>query len=75
MADTITREQLEDLEFAEPLDRNEFHKLLKEYAGIVAESYVGFCYYDAAGNYLGDSNDCDVRDLLKSAYVGVVDNG
>lgn len=75
MADAITKEQLEDLEYAKSSDRNEFHELLKEYAGIVAESYVGFSYYDEAGNYLGDSNYCDVRDLLESAYVEVVDNG
>lgn len=75
MNDSITKEQLEELEYAKVLDRNEFHKLLEEYAGITAESYIAFSYYDDCGNYLGDSNDCDVADLLKAAYVEVIDNG
>lgn len=73
MNNAITKEQLEELEYAQVLDRYEFHKLLEEYAGITAESYLAFSYYDDCGNYLGDSNDCDVYDLLKAAYMEVTD--
>lgn len=75
MADTITKEQLEELEEAQFFDRDEYHKLLKDYTGIIAKPYTGYSYYDTAGNYIGDSNCNDVQDLLNCAYVEVVDNG
>ena len=73
MVDKITKEQLEELEEAEFF--GEYHKLLKDYTGIVAKPYTEYSYYDAAGNYIGDSNCNDVQDLLKCAYIEVVDNG
>lgn len=75
MANTITREQYEQLEEAEFFDRDEYHKLLKKYTGIVAKPYTGYSYYDSAGNYIGDSNCDDVRGFLRSAYIEVIDNG
>ena len=75
MANTITKDQLERLSEAEMFDRDEYHKLLEKYTGIVAKPYTGYSYYDDAGNYLGDSDCDDVRDLLKSAYIEVADNG
>lgn len=74
MADTITKEQYEELQDAEHFDPREYHELLKEYSGIVAEPYTAYSYYDAAGNYLGDSTVHELDDLLKSAYVEVADH-
>ena len=71
MSRKVTAEQLQELEEAQSFDRNEYHDLLQEYAGIIAEPYTGFSYYDSAGNYLGDSSDCDTMELLKSAYIEV----
>ena len=75
MAEYITKDQLEELIEAEHIDREEYHKLLKEYTGIVAERYIGYSYCDDAGDYIGDSHSHDVRDLLENAYIRVVDNG
>lgn len=75
MANTITKEQYERLEAAESFDIEEYHELLKEYAGIVAKPYTGYSYYDDAENYIGDSGCDDVSDLLKCAYIEVTDNG
>lgn len=75
MAEKINAEQLNEIEYEMLSDRYEAHKLLKEYAGIVAEPYTGFSYYDSAGNYLGDSSDCDVIDLLEAAYIEVEKEG
>lgn len=75
MAEYITKDQLSELEEAEMFDRDEYHKLLKEYTGIVAERYIGYAYYDDAGNYIGDSCSHDVTGLLEDAYIRVVDNG
>ena len=53
--------------------REDFHKLLEELTGIEAQKYTAYQYYDSAGNYLGDSNDNSVRDLLNSAYIEIED--
>jgi hypothetical protein len=74
MADKVTKEQLENLEEAEWLDREDFNKLLKEYTGITAEERPYYVYFNSAGEYIGDSGD-DVMRLLKSAYVEVVNDG
>lgn len=73
MADKITREQLDDLEYAATCDLDEYHRLLAEYANIEAVRYTGFSYYDAAGNYLGDRFNSSTLDLLEAAYVEVED--
>ena len=70
--ENITRKQYEELCEASSMDREEFHQLLSEYCGIEARPYTGFSFYDEAGNYIGDSNDHDVRELLDNAYVSVV---
>lgn len=75
MAEKITAEQLQELEEARYIDRNEFHQLLEEYAGITAEAYTGYSYYDSVGNYMGDSADSDVMDLLRAAYIEVEKEG
>lgn len=75
MLDKITNEQLENLYDADFYDKNEFHALLKEYAGIEARRYTGYQYYDAAGDYLGDSENTTIMGLLKHANIEVVDGG
>ena len=68
----ITKKQYEELCEAKSFDRDEFHKLLNEYCGIEARPYTGYSYYDNAGNYIGDANDCDVKDLLDNAYIKTI---
>ena len=75
MVEYITKDQLEELSEADSFDKYEYHKLLKEYAGIVAEPYTGYSYYDEAGNFIGDSDYSSAEDLIKEAYIKVVDNG
>lgn len=75
MAEKITADQLEELDEAQWSDRSEYHKLLKEYAGIIAKPYTAFSFYDCDGNYLGDSFNCDTMDLLKAAYIEVEQEG
>lgn len=70
MDEKISREQYENLRDTRLFDENKFHKLLEEYTGIVAKPYKAYGYYDAAGNYIGDSEN-SLNELLKSAYVGV----
>ena len=67
----ITKEQYQELLDAEMYDKDELHRLLKDRAGIKAEPYTAYLYYDAVGNYLGDSNDTDVESLLWGAGVEI----
>lgn len=74
MANFITRAQCDELENASSLNgRDGFHELLKKYAGIEARPYTAYQYYDAAGNYVGDSNEDGLDELLQAAYVEVKD--
>ena len=75
MAEYITRAQYNDIESTVFLgDRQEFNARLQKHTGIVARPYTAYSYYDAAGNYLGDSNDTDLDELLQAAYKEVKDD-
>ena len=68
----ITKEQYDELCESKSWDGNEdFHELLESITGIEAKRYTGYQYFDSAGNYIGDSSDCTVRDLLNSAYIEI----
>lgn len=74
--ETITREQLDEIQEAYSLnDRETAYALLKEYAGIEAKPYTAWDFYDAVGNYIGDSENYSFRDLLENAYIKVVEKG
>lgn len=73
MIDAITRDQLDELSdafnFGTP---SEFHEILEEYAGIIAKPYTAYQYFDEFGNYVGDSSDFELLDLLLNARIEVV---
>ena len=74
MADFITKAQYEELEDSYDSGYTaEFHKLLEKYTGIVARPYTAYSYYSAERDYIGDSDETDLDDLLRAAYVEVRD--
>ena len=76
MEKTITKEQLEEIEDALFCsDRNGAYALLKKYAGIEAKPYTAWDFYDEYGNYVGDSNNYSIRDLIENAYIKIVKEG
>lgn len=66
----ITKEQYQELQNEEIHDYEEFMHKLEKYTGIEARPCSSYHFYDAAGDYIGDSGD-DVGALLKAAYVKV----
>lgn len=75
MAEYITQAQYNEIESAASLgDYQEFNARLQKHTEIIARPYTAYSYYDAAGNYLGDSNDADLDELLQAAYVEVKDD-
>ena len=74
MADFITKAQYGELKDRETFgDAAEFYELLKEYTGIEARPYTAYSYYSAERDYLGDSDEADLDELLQAACVEVRD--
>lgn len=72
MLSKITEEQLNELEDVLSFDgREKFNKLLEELTGITATPYTAYQYFDGARNFVGDSDNYDVRELLERAGVDV----
>lgn len=70
-ADKITKQQYDELQDAYDFDEQQFVEKLEEYTGITRHSYTAYSYYSESGNYIGDSNDFDLDDILRKAYVEV----
>lgn len=76
MGNTITKEQLEEIEEAKTWgERQEAYALLEKYTGIKAKPCIIFLFYDDADNYIGDDDNHTIRDLLENAYIDVVEKG
>lgn len=71
MPESISKEELSYIEDAAIEGIDEYHKRLEEHTGIKARPYTGYSYYDAAGNYIGDSSNSSTLDLLDAAYIRV----
>lgn len=67
----ITKKQYIELCESQVYDtREDFHKLLEDITGIEAQKYTGYQYY-CLGNYVGDSDNSSVKDLLDNSYIEV----
>ena len=74
MTNKITNEQYEALCESKFWDgKEDFHELLEQITGITAQRYTGYSYYDSSGNYIGDSNDVTLNELLDNAYIDIED--
>ena len=75
MAKFITKTQYEEMEDATVSGVEEVHALLEKYAGIQARAYTAYNYYDENGNFLANSDETDIDDLLEKANVEVRHGG
>ena len=76
MDNTITKEQLAEIEDALSCsDRETAYGLLEEYTGIKAKPYTAWAFYDDADNWVGDSDNYTINDLLDNAYIKIVEEG
>ena len=74
MIDKISKDQYNDLCQSSMWGNiDDFHRVLEEITGITAKRYVAYQYFDGDGNYVGDSNDSTIRDLLNNALIRVED--
>lgn len=75
MAKFITKSQMQELEDACTFGIEGTNKLLKKYAGIQACAYTAYNYYDEYGNFLTNSDEAELYDLLEKANVEVRHGG
>ena len=76
MVDKITEDQYQELLDAYDERRPEgIVKAFDKLTGIVVKPYTGYQFFDTAGNYLGDDNWNDIREILKEAGIEVVEDG
>lgn len=71
----ITKKQYEEMEDAAVSGVEEAHALLEKYAGIQARAYTAYNYYDENDNFLANSDETDLEDLLEKANVEVRHGG
>ena len=72
MSDYITKKQKAAIEDAAWLGDDVYRERLHEYTGIKAKPYVPYQYYDKNGDYVGDSNQDSLDDILEAAQVEVI---
>ena len=75
MAKFITKSQMEELEDACTFGIAGANNLLKKYAGIQARAYTAYNYYDEYDNFLANSDETDIYELLEMAGVEVRHGG
>ena len=75
MAKYITKAQLRQLYQAQLFDNDEYLRLLKEFAGIESRPTTEYNHYDENDNFLANSDETDLDDLLEKANVEVRHGG
>lgn len=72
----ITHQQFETLRDVLALcNRTEFNLFLEKYTGITAHPCTEYQYFDEAGNFIGDSDNSDLHDLLNNAGIKIDGGG
>lgn len=69
----ITKSQLKYIDDCLCCGMNVYHAELERYTGIKARPYTAYQYFDATGDFIGDSNNT-IKELLESAYIEVIDD-
>lgn len=69
MNERITADQFYELQDALTWDEKNFPQMLEKHTGIIAKPYIGYSYYDAAGNYIGDSEYKSLAEILEDAEM------
>lgn len=76
MVDKISEDQYQELVdvYDERIPDN-IVRTFEKLTGIVVKPYTGYQFFDAEGNYLGDDNWNDIREILKEAGIEVTEDG
>lgn len=69
----ITKQQYDELKEAYETDDQQFVEKLEEYTGITRRAFISYDYY-SGDDYVGNSDDNSLGDILRSAYVEVAED-
>ncbi len=72
MANKITQAKMDELNYCLVSRKDKFPALLEEYTGIIAKPYIAFQYFDQHEDYICDSGDCSLEDLMEENEIKVV---
>ncbi len=72
MLNKITQNQMDELKYCLVSRKERFPALLEEYTGIIAKPYIAFQYFSPADNYISDSDNCSLEDLMEEVEIEVV---
>lgn len=71
MPDIITQDEFEYLNDLYHSDIKKFNEVIMSMLDIESKSATIYDYYDYYGNYLGNTNDSSLHDILSAAYIKV----
>ena len=71
MPNTISEEEFDYLNDLYHSDIKKFNEVMLSMLDIEAKPAIIYDYYDLYGNYLGNTNDSSLHDILSSAYIKV----
>lgn len=74
MTDRITQEKMDELKYCLVSRKDKFPALLEEYTGIIAKPYIAFQYFSHNENYISDSDNCSLEELMEEVEIEVVAN-
>lgn len=70
MSKRITPDQYQKLrDVLDQNNPNEIAETFEELTGLVVKPYTAYEFYDAAGNYLGDTGGYGIREILDEADI------
>lgn len=68
----ITKSQAARLDFAFSWDEENFPYLLEDYTGLKARQVSMFQIFDGGDDYIGDTHNCTLSEILRKAGIEVV---
>ena len=73
--DKLTRQEADDLSEVLTWDEDNFPETLEEYTGLQAKPARMFLVFDQAGDYVGNTHNETIYDILRRAGIEVVEDG
>lgn len=71
----LTRQEANDLSEVFTWDEDSFPEILEEYTGLQAKPARMFLVYDSAGDYVGNTHNDTIGDILRKAGIEVTEDG
>ena len=71
----LTKQEADDLSEVLTWDEDSFPEILEEHTGLQAKPARMFLVFDAAGDYVGNTQDDTVNDILRKAGIEVIEGG